>query len=145
MKHIIRILLSAGLLAGTSACATGVSYVELKGQRFSVEIADDRDKQTLGLMFRRTMAPDHGMLFIFPGEAPRSFWMKNTRIPLDIMYFSGKLELVSYVTAQPCRTEACPTYPSAGPAMYVLELNAGKASELGLEPGDRMELFLGSR
>lgn len=144
MKTLGLFLLSIGLLLGTSACATGQSYVELKGQRFSVEIADDRDEQTLGLMFRRLLEPDHGMLFIFPNEAPRGFWMKNTRIPLDIMYFNSTLELVSFVTAQPCRTEACPTYPSAGPAQYVLELNAGKASELGLEPGDRMELLLAS-
>ncbi|NNE04881.1 MAG: DUF192 domain-containing protein [Xanthomonadales bacterium] len=142
MKFATRFLLISCLLAGTSACATGVSYVELKGQRFSVEIADDRDEQTLGLMFRRSLEPDHGMLFIFPGEAPRAFWMKNTYIPLDIMYFDSELELVSLVTAQPCRTEACPGYPSEGPAMYVLELNAGKASELGLEPGDRMVLML---
>lgn len=139
-----RLLLTLSLLAGTSACATGVTYVELKGHRFSVEIADDRDEQSLGLMFRRSLEPDHGMLFIFPDERPRSFWMKNTRIALDIMYFSSSLELVSYATAQPCRTEACPGYPSTGPAMYVLELNAGKASELGLSPGDRMTLIPGS-
>ncbi|MDX1461260.1 MAG: DUF192 domain-containing protein [Xanthomonadales bacterium] len=133
------------MLAGSSACATGTSYVELKGQRFTVEIADERDEQTLGLMFRRSMPEDHGMLFIFPVEAPRSFWMKNTFIPLDIMYFDAQLQLVSVANAVPCRTDACPTYPSAGPAMYVLELNAGKASELALEPGDRMTVTLASR
>ena len=145
MKSSVLFALALGLLLGTSACATGPSYVELKGQRFSVEIADEPDEQALGLMFRRSMEPDHGMLFIFPTEAPRSFWMKNTRIPLDIIYFSKELELVSYVTAKPCRTEACPGYPSEGPAMYVLELNAGKGSELGLAPGDRLELFINAR
>lgn len=145
MNRAVLLSLLVTLLVGTSACATGPSYVELKGQRFTVEIADDPDEQALGLMFRRSMEPDHGMLFIFPTEAPRSFWMKNTRIPLDIIYFSKELELVSYVTARPCRTEACPGYPSEGPAMYVLELNAGKGSELGLAPGDRLELFINAR
>lgn len=138
-----RILAALLVFAGCTACATGGAYVELKGQRFSVEIAEDLEKQALGLMFRRSMPEDHGMLFIFPNEAPRSFWMKNTRIPLDIMYFSSELRLVSMAeNAQPCRVEQCPAYPSAGPAQYVLELNAGKASELGVEAGDLLVLRL---
>lgn len=138
-----RTLAALLVFAGCAACASGAPYVELKGQRFSVEIADDQEKQALGLMFRRSMPEDHGMLFIFPAEAPRSFWMKNTRIPLDIMYFSSELRLVSVAeNAQPCRTERCPAYPSAGPAQYVLELNAGKASELGVEAGDPLVLRL---
>jgi uncharacterized membrane protein (UPF0127 family) len=68
--------------------------------------------------------------------------MKNTRIPLDIMYFDADLQLVNVQTARPCRTRNCPVYPSAAPAKYVLELNAGKAEELGLRPGDRLELRL---
>lgn len=82
------------------------------------------------------------MLFIFPGETMRSFWMKNTRIPLDIIYFDKNLELVSFSSAKPCRTRQCPGYPSTGPAMYVLELNAGLAQELGLAAGDRLEVHL---
>ena len=138
-----RILAALLVLAACAACATRGPYVELKGQRFSVEIADDLETQALGLMFRRDMPADHGMLFIFPAEAPRSFWMKNTRIPLDIMYFSSELRLVSMAeNAQPCRVEQCPGYPSAGPAQYVLELNAGTASELGVEAGDLLVLRL---
>jgi uncharacterized membrane protein (UPF0127 family) len=126
-----------------TACAAGQPSVELKGQRFSVEIADTSEKQALGLMFRDDMADDHGMLFIFLDEAPRSFWMRNTRIPLDIIYFNSDLALVSVSeNARPCRVQRCPGYPSAGPAKYVLELNAGKASELGLSPGDRLVLHI---
>jgi uncharacterized membrane protein (UPF0127 family) len=117
--------------------------VELKGQRFLVEIADDREEQALGLMFRDELPEDQGMLFIFSNEAPRSFWMKNTRIPLDIMYFSSELELVSVSeNARPCRVQRCPAYPSKGPARYELELNAGKASELELSVGDILVLDL---
>jgi hypothetical protein len=69
--------------------------------------------------------------------------MKNTRIPLDIFYFDAKLQLVSVAEhAQPCRSQRCPPYPSAAPAKYVLELRAGKAAELGVRPGDVLELHL---
>lgn len=143
MSRWPQILTAVLTLFACAACALGKPYVELKGQRFTVEIADEPEKQALGLMFRRSLPDDHGMLFMFPREAPRSFWMKNTRIPLDIMYFGGDLRLVSVAAnAQPCRVEQCPGYPSAGPARYVLELNAGKASELGLVPGDAMVLHL---
>jgi len=118
-------------------------YVELNSERFSVELADTEDKRTLGLMFRDSMPDDHGMLFIFPGETRRSFWMKNTRIPLDIFYFDSNLALVSVSeNTSPCRSRKCPAYPSDGPAKYVLELNAGKAAELGVKSGDVLELHL---
>ena len=95
-------------------------------------------------MFRDSMPDDHGMLFIFPGETRRSFWMKNTRIPLDIFYFDRNLALVSVSeNTLPCRTRKCPSYPSDGPATYVLELNAGKAAELGVKSGDVLKLHLG--
>lgn len=142
MRFLSRMILLSCLLAGSTACATGENFVELKGQRFSVEIADDRESQAMGLMFRDSLPADHGMLFIFRSEQPRSFWMKNTRIPLDIMYFTSDLKLINAVRAVPCRIQQCPSYPSDGPAMYVLELNAGTASELGLVPGDVMTLFL---
>ncbi len=118
-------------------------YVELNRERFSVELADTQEKRTLGLMFRDSMPEDHGMLFIFPGETRRSFWMKNTRIALDIFYFDSSLTLVSVAeNTPPCRTPECPTYPSDGPAKYVLELNAGKAVELAVKRGDVLELYL---
>ena len=126
-----------------SACVAQEPYVVLKGERFTVELADTADKQALGLMFRDHLPDDHGMLFRFPREGMRSFWMKNTRIPLDILYFDADLRLVSVAeNAQPCRIPRCRNYPSAAPAKYVLELNAGTAAELGLEPGDALELRL---
>ena len=126
-----------------TACTAKGSYVTLKNERFIVELAETTEKQALGLMFREHMANDHGMLFLFPGEAMRSFWMKNTRIPLDIFYFDEELKLVSVAeNTKPCRTQRCPSYPSTGPAKYVLELNAGKAAELGVKTGDILELHL---
>ena len=139
----MRFLLCIAMLAICTACSAGGPGVELGGKHFGVEIADTRGKQALGLMFRDSMPADQGMLFIFPGEASRSFWMKNTRIPLDIMYFDKDLKLVSISSdTPPCRVRYCPSYPSARPAKYVLELNAGTASELGVGVGDRLVLDL---
>jgi uncharacterized membrane protein (UPF0127 family) len=139
----MRFLLCVMMLAACTACASGGPSVELRGKNFGVELADTQQEQALGLMFRDEMPANQGMLFIFPNEAPRSFWMKNTRIPLDIMYFDKDLKLVSIsADTQPCRVSRCPSYPSIAPAMYVLELNAGKASELGVELGDRLTLKL---
>jgi len=139
----MRFLLCVLMLATCTACASGGPSVELGGKRFSVEIADTSQEQALGLMFRDEMPADQGMLFVFPNEAPRSFWMKNTRIPLDIMYFDEDLIMVSIsADTQPCKVKRCPSYPSIAAAKYVLELNAGTASELGVGPGDRLTVEL---
>ena len=139
----MRVLLCILMVASCVACAADGSSVELGGRSFDVEIAETQEKQALGLMFRDNMPADQGMLFIFANEARRSFWMKNTRIPLDIMYFDKELRMVSIsADTPPCRVSRCPSYPSTGPAMYVLELNAGTASELGVGPGDRLTVKL---
>jgi uncharacterized membrane protein (UPF0127 family) len=139
----MRFLLCLLILTAFTACASGGPSVELGGKTFSVEVADTREKQALGLMFRDSMPADAGMIFLFPNEAPRSFWMKNCRIPLDIMYFDKDLKMVSIsANTPPCRAERCPNYPSTGPAMYVLELNAGVAAELGVGPGDQLTIDL---
>ena len=141
MRNLILILCTLVCVS----CMAQEPYVVLQGERFTVELADTTDKQALGLMFREQMDENHGMLFLFPYEGMRSFWMKNTRIPLDIFYFDADLKLVSVSeNARPCKTRNCPSYPSKGPAQYVLELNAGKAAELGVKPGDSLELHLGS-
>ena len=139
----MRRLLSVLMLVTCTACASDGPSVELGGKTFGVEIADTSQKQALGLMFRENMPADHGMFFIFPHEAPRSFWMKNTRIPLDIMYFDKDLKLVSIsADTPPCKVTRCPSYPSKAPAQYVLELNAGSAMELGVKLGDRLVVDL---
>jgi uncharacterized membrane protein (UPF0127 family) len=131
------------LLLVCTACMAEGPYIKLKNQRFTVELAETQEKQALGLMFRDSMPDDHGMLFLFPVEGMRSFWMKNTKIPLDIFYFDEDLRLVSVSeNTPPCRSPRCPGYPSTGPAKYVLELNAGKAAELAVQPGDVLELYL---
>ena len=139
----MRILILTMITMLCSSCVAQEPHVKLGGKRFSVELAATQSEQALGLMFRDSMPADHGMLFIFPAEGMRSFWMRNTRIPLDIFYFDEDLKLVSVSeNARPCRTQRCRGYPSAGPAKYVLELNAGKAAELGVQAGDVLELHI---
>lgn len=142
MRRFLYVLILAAFTA-CSACAAGEPSVVLGGKTFSVEIADTSEKHALGLMFRDSMPADHGMIFIFPDEAPRSFWMKNTRIPLDIMYFDRDLKMVSIsADTPPCRVARCPSYPSIAPAKYVLELNGGSAALLGVGVGDKLTLDL---
>lgn len=134
-------VLSLAAVAATSGCGSAAPWVEVKGQRYEVELAMDDASRMQGLMFRDAMAEDHGMLFVFEREEPQAFWMRNTRIPLDILYFDGALRFVSVAAgAPPCTTQQCPSYPSKGPARFVLELNAGHARRLGLAPGDVLTL-----
>jgi uncharacterized protein len=132
------LLLAATLLA---ACQATEPWVEVNGKRFYVEVADDDATRTRGLMFRDELADNRGMFFIFRDQQPRSFWMRNTRIPLDIIYLDRDLRVVSIAAnTPPCRTRQCPSYPSAGPAMYVLEINAGLAAAQGLERGQTLQV-----
>lgn len=128
----------SAVLASNGCPASELETVEVRlaGQQFTVELAMDDDSRARGLMFRNEMAADHGMLFVFEQEEPQSFWMRNTKIPLDIMYFSSDGKLVSTsADTPPCRTASCPSFPSEGPARYVVELNAGSATKLGLRKG----------
>ncbi|MGH8084745.1 MAG: DUF192 domain-containing protein [Lysobacter sp.] len=134
-------IVGCGLLL--SGCASGGDlWVEVGGARYAVEIANDDAERTRGLMFRDEMAANHGMLFIHEHEQPLAYWMKNTHIPLDILYFDDERVLVSQQRdVPPCSLgNGCPSYPSDGPARYVLELNAGEAAKLGLEDGAELRL-----
>ncbi|MDO5506560.1 MAG: DUF192 domain-containing protein [Pseudoxanthomonas suwonensis] len=125
-----------------SGCASdGGHWVEVAGERYAVEVAADDAARARGLMFRDAMPRDHGMLFIHEQEAPQAYWMKNTRIALDILYFDGQRRLVSQQRdVPPCALgDRCPAYPSRAPALYVLELNAGEAARIGLEDGTQMQ------
>ena len=105
------------------------------------EIADTMKKRAEGLMYRDHLANGRGMLFTFDQAQPWTFWMKNTKIPLDIIYFDHDRKLVSVAHAPPCTLgDRCPPFPSDGPALYVLELNTGTVDALGAKPGDVLEL-----
>ena len=136
MRRATRLMSCLPLLL-LAACATSQPWVELGGERFRVEIADEYDERARGLMFRDRLEADAGMLFVHEQEQPLAYWMRNTRIRLDILYFDAQRRLVSVSQASPCSLGSrCPPYPSAGPALYVLELNAGTARRLGVKRGD---------
>lgn len=140
--RMIAVLLAALLAAATSCASADESWVELAGQRYTVEIADDDAERARGLMFRDALADGHGMLFIHERQEPQAYWMKNTRIALDILYFDDGLKLVSQQRdVPPCSAgNACPSYPSDEPARYVLELNAGEAAKLNVVDGAALRL-----
>ncbi|WP_271680576.1 DUF192 domain-containing protein [Thermomonas mangrovi] len=121
-----------------SACAGARQpWVGLGNQRYAIEIADDDAERARGLMFRDALPTGHGMLFIHDAEEPQAYWMKNTKIPLDILYFDDERKLVAQQRdVPPCSLgDGCPSYPSDAPARYVLELNAGEAARLQLKDG----------
>ena len=112
---------------------------------FKVEIASTSEELSKGLMFRENLEKNSGMLFIFPENGIYGFWMKNTLIPLDIIWINSNKEIVFIKdNALPCKTEICETYSSDEKALYVLELNSGTADKIGLEIGDEVELRLGN-
>ena len=123
-----------------AACAAD-AYVMLGGHRYTIEVAADNASREHGLMDRTQMDADHGMLFVFDDDAPRAFWMKNTKIPLDMLFFDADNRLVSIQhDVPPCVADPCAAYSSGAPARYVLELNGGEAAKLGLTSGDRIEI-----
>jgi uncharacterized membrane protein (UPF0127 family) len=106
-------------------------------QQIDIEIADNSYERQTGLMYRESMEDDQGMLFIYDNEAPRAFYMKNTYIPLDIIYFASDSTAVSFQkNAQP-QDET--SLPSGEPAQFVLELNAGLADDWNIEVGDKID------
>ena len=104
---------------------------------FTVEIARTMEEQNYGLMNRSTLGPDRGMIFPYDPPQAVAFWMKNTLIPLDIIFVApGGTILNIAANATPLSLEAL---PSAGPVEAVLEIAGGRAAELGIKAGDRVE------
>ncbi|UJH89697.1 DUF192 domain-containing protein [Antarcticibacterium sp. 1MA-6-2] len=103
----------------------------------NIEIADTPYEWETGLMYREALGEDQGMLFIYTNEAPRSFYMKNTLIPLDLIFYDKDSSVVSF------HENAVPldltSIPSAKPAQFILEVNAGKVDEWNIETGDKMK------
>lgn len=130
-------------LAWTASCTgSGGPLVTLHGTRgevtVRVEIARTREQLSRGLMWRTELDDDAGMLFVFGDTAPRTFWMKNTPLPLDILFLDERGTVLNVAAATTPYSEA--PIRSAGPARYVLEVNAGFAGKYGIGTGTRVEL-----
>ena len=156
---IVALLLLALLLAGCGSSGTGASAspgAETTGTaselrtvtidssgggkvEVRVEIADDLPEQERGLMERTALGEDRGMLFVYSDEEVRSFWMKNTLIPLSIAYIASDGRIVDLQDMKPLDDDP-PHYVSAEPAQYALEVNKGFFEEHGIKVGDRADL-----
>ena len=121
-----------------AAQATTLAIISSDGTRTEVEIeiADDRAEQQRGLMERTELAENAGMLFVFDREEPRSFWMRNTLIPLSIAYIDSDGRIVDIKDMQPLDETSV---PSAEPAQYALEVNQGFFEARGIEVGNTLE------
>jgi uncharacterized membrane protein (UPF0127 family) len=117
----------------TTAPAAEVVRMQIGSETFTLEVADSEDEQEKGLMARESMPADHGMIFVFPDSRKLGFWMKNTLIPLDIIYIDETGRVVSVKSMQPHDLTAV---RSDGPAMYAIELNQGAAARVGVRGGD---------
>ncbi len=115
-----------------------VVIVTAKGDKhvFDVEIARSANELAYGLMNRSGMAKDHGMLFVFRDETERSFWMKNTLIPLDMLFIRSD-GIIHRIHPSAIPHDLTPIF-SQGPVMAVLELNGGRSADLGIKAGDRV-------
>lgn len=132
-------------------CITGLGWlyrsqmtkndaVCFKDNCWSVEIADSEEERARGLMFRENLEINQGMLFVFPKEGIYSFWMKNTKIPLDIIWLTLNKKIVQVMeNVSPCGQENCPSYIPKEKASYVLEINGGEAEKMGLKVGEIMK------
>jgi uncharacterized membrane protein (UPF0127 family) len=128
------------LRVGEALAAPRLETVEIvtgRGRtRFQVEIAATLAEQKRGLMFRTSLAPDRGMLFIYKRPQPVAYWMKNTLIPLDILYIQPDGKVLSI--ARNARPHDETPLPSGGLVLGVLEIAGGRAAQLGILPGDRV-------
>ncbi len=135
------LVLAALLLSGHPVSTHGADHtttVKLpSGNQILAELADTSAKRRLGLMFREHLAKNQGMLFIFDNEKQHGIWMKNCRIPLDILWLSAKQQVVHLQnSAIPCRSDPCPIYSPTKKALYVLEIKAGLIQEENIRVGD---------
>jgi uncharacterized protein len=131
-------MLALGLFAGANGFAIGTGTLVLKtgsGEHsFNVEVATTNQERAIGLMFRRSLPADAGMLFLYDRAQPAAMWMKNTLIPLDMVFIGtdGKVHRIEQNT-EPFSMELI---SSDGPVVGVLELNGGAAAKIGLKRGD---------
>lgn len=137
--------LAAAMALGQAGCATAAAPPKLEPlevvtpqgrTKFMVEVVDNDATREKGLMFRKSLAADRGMLFDFKKPREVYFWMRNTLIPLDIIYIKADGRVLSI--ARNARPHDETPLPSGGPILGVLEISGGRAAEIGVLPGDRV-------
>ena len=125
--------------AAEAPVQTGSRIVFPSGYVLHVEVVADAEMRAQGLMFRDHLKPDSGMIFFFPGDDLYSFWMKNTLIPLDMIWIDANKKIVGIrENVPPCKIENCPSYDAGVDARYVLEVAGGEAAKHGFKVGDML-------
>jgi uncharacterized membrane protein (UPF0127 family) len=144
MKNLLATLAIACLLpampAAAAAAAADAALPEIKlsiqKHALTAEVAASDSTRTMGLMHRRMLPENRGMLFVFPQTTPLSFWMMNTHIPLSIAYLDDAGTIINILDMKPLTTDP---HPSARPARYALEMNQGWFAKRGIKAGARVE------
>ena len=152
MKKLLVVLGVPLALAGSSCDGTETSYSQSPSPSFDTattiidtgdevvlvetEVADSDAERSKGLMYRKNLDEDEGMLFVFFEENTGGFWMKNTLIPLSIAFFDDDGKIVSIMDMDPCRKEPCKVYDPGVPYWGALEVNQGAFERWGVEEGD---------
>lgn len=116
------------------------AQAEVRAQTIQLEVAQTRSQQAMGLMYRTSLADDRGMLFPFDPPQTVSFWMQNVVIPLDMVFLQDGVVRAIAADVPLCSTEPCPTYGPGVPVDQVIELRGGRAAELGIQVGDRINI-----
>jgi uncharacterized membrane protein (UPF0127 family) len=136
--------LLAALLVGCQPGATAGSQpalptvtMSLGEKTFTLEVANTEESRERGLMRRDSMPSDHGMIFVFAAAQPLNFYMKNTRIPLDIVFLDAGGRVISIKQMKPYDLSLT---PSGGAALWAIELNQGAAASAGLKVGDQLQI-----
>lgn len=138
----LRIILIISLLLLASGCKGKNSYetvtLRINQWEISAEIADTPEKQQLGLMHRKTLPENSGMIFVYSRDSRKSFWMKNTSIPLSIAYIAKDGTIKEIYDMEPFSKR---TTDSKFSVRYALEVNKGAFEKHGIKPGDKVEFL----
>ena len=133
--RIILLLLLVFVISGCVSSAVIINDVSV-----SVNVVDTFEERQKGMMFREELCDTCGMLFVFENDYEHSFWMKNTLIPLDMLFINNDYVIVDILEAEPCVQDLCEAYTPEAPARYVLETNKGFSKDHGIAVGDRVRL-----
>lgn len=140
LRRWVQVIAFVAVSLPLAACSDETRLVissESGEHAFNVEVVDTPESRAQGLMYRQELADDAGMLFDFKEERPVSFWMRNTFIPLDMLFIEADGTVLNiHVNARPHDTTSI---PSSGPVQFVLEIPGGRSTELGIEAGDQVE------
>jgi uncharacterized membrane protein (UPF0127 family) len=108
----------------------------------NLEVALTPESQARGLMGRASLPKDGGMAFLFDGQTRAAFWMKDTLIPLSILFWQGDGRIIDILDMSPCRADPCPVYRASAPYVGAIEMNRGAFERLGVEVGDTLDYRL---